>query len=93
MTPAKRQAAFDQLFTELARKCAKRLGLSYAGTIRKLPPPPLPGEEQGETRYYLNAVAGDSRGGRLVELGGAADAALRRAERWARTGEGRKPAR
>jgi hypothetical protein len=92
MTPAKRQAAFDRLFTELAKKCARRLGLSYAGTIRKLPPPPLPGGKPGETRYYLNAVAEDSRGGRLVELGRTADAALRRAERWVRTGVGRKPA-
>jgi hypothetical protein len=57
MSPAQRQAAFDRFFTSLARRCSQRLGLGYAGTIRKLPPPPLPGESPGTTRYYLNAVA------------------------------------
>jgi hypothetical protein len=88
MTPAQRQAAFDRFFTELARKCSRRLGLGYAGTIRKLPPPPLPGEKPGATRYFLNAVAADASESGLVELGGAADAALRRAEKWVETGEG-----
>jgi hypothetical protein len=91
MTPSQRQAAFDRLFNEIARKRAKRLGLVYAGTIRKLPPPPLPGEKPGKTRYYLNAGAVNSAAGGLVELGGAADAALRRAEKWAETGAGRRP--
>ena len=91
MTPSQRQAAFDRLFNEIAKKRAKRLGLAYAGTIRKLPPPPLPGEKPGRTRYYLNAIGGDSGEGGLIELGGAADAALRRAEKWAETGEGRRP--
>jgi hypothetical protein len=92
MTPARRRAAFDRLLVKLARKCAKRLGLAYAGTVRKLPPPPLPGEKPGETRYYLNAAPAGSKGGGLVELGRAADAELRAAGKWAETGKGRKPA-
>jgi hypothetical protein len=91
MTSAQRRAAFDRLFVSLAKKRAKRLGLSYAGTVRKLPPPPLPGERPGEPRYYLNAAAAGPQGGGLVELGRTADAALRAAGRWAETGKGRKP--
>lgn len=93
MTQSQRQAAFDRLFVSLARACSRRLGLGYAGTIRKLPPPPLPGEAPGAARYYLNAVAADGSGSGLVELGGAADGALRRAEEWAATGKGPRPAR
>jgi len=92
MTSAQRRAAFDRLFVKLAKKCAKRLGLAYAGTVRKLPPPPLPAETPGEARYYLNAAAAGPKGGGLVELGRAADAALRSAAVWAETGKGRKPA-
>ncbi len=91
MTPRQRQAAFDRFFTTLAKGRSRRLGLRFVGTIRKLPPPPLPGERPGSTRYYLNAVAGDDSGSGLVELGGRADAALRRAERWAETGLGAAP--
>jgi hypothetical protein len=91
MTPTQRQVSFDRYFTLLARQCSKRLGLGFAGTIRKLPPPPLPGEPPGATRYFLNAVAADGAGSGLVELGGTADASLRKAERWVETGEGSKP--
>ncbi len=91
MTSAQRQAAFDRFFTSLARRTSQRLGLGYAGTIRKLPPPPLPGEAPGATRYYLNAVAADGSGSGLVELGGAADASLRSAEKWVWTGKGPAP--
>jgi hypothetical protein len=93
MTPRQRQAAFDRFFIALARKRSERLGLRYLGTIRKLPPPPLPGEAAGGTRYYLNAVARDGSRSGLVELGGPADAALRRAEKWAASGLGPAPAR
>ena len=92
MTSAKRRAAFDRLFVKLAKRRAKQLGLAYAGTVRKLPPPPLPGERPGEARYYLNAAAAGSKGGGLVELGRTADAALHAAGEWAETGKGRKPA-
>jgi len=91
MTPTQRQAAFDRFFADLAKRCSRRLGLGYAGTIRKIPPPPLPGEKPGQTRYFLNAVAADSSRSGLVELGGAADAALRKAEKWAQTGVGKPP--
>ncbi|HXQ80163.1 MAG TPA: hypothetical protein VN775_02540 [Opitutaceae bacterium] len=91
MTPAQRQSAFDRFFASLARARAQRLGLRYAGTIRKLPPPPLPGETTGATRYYLNAVAADGSASGLVELGRSADAALRKAERWVETGKGPAP--
>ena len=65
--------------------------MGYLGTIRKLPPPPLPGEQPGATRYYLNALSRDGARSGLVELGGSAIAALRRAERWVATGEGPAP--
>lgn len=91
MTSTQRQALFDRLLNEIARGRAKRLGLSYAGTIRKLPPPPLPGERQGFTRYFVNTVSPDGRRARVAELGATADARLRRAERWASTGEGTAP--
>ena len=91
MTPSQRQAAFDRYFTSVARAGAQRLGLGFAGTIRKLPPPPLPGEGLGATRYYLNAVGADGAGSGLVELGGSADAGLRRAEKWVETGKGPAP--
>jgi len=91
MTSSQRQAAFDRFFASLARMRSQRLGLRYAGTIRKLPPPPLPGEAPGATRYYLNAVEADGSASGLVELGGAADAALRKAERWVETGKGPAP--
>jgi hypothetical protein len=91
MTSSQRQAAFDRFFTELARKCSQRLGLGFAGTIRKLPPPPLPGESPGATLYFLNAVAADGRGSGLVALGVTADTALRRAEKWVQSGKGSAP--
>jgi hypothetical protein len=92
MTPGQRQAAFDRFFIALAKRCSLRLGVGYLGTIRKMPPPPLPGEAPGGTRYYLNAVAKDGSSSGLVELGAPADAALRRAEKWVESGEGPAPA-
>jgi len=92
MSPAQRQAVFQRHLTAVARAQAERQGLGYAGTIRKLPPPPLPGEAPGTTRYFLNAVMADGRSTGLVELSGAAAAAVRRAERWAETGRGAAPA-
>lgn len=91
MNTAQRKAAFERLLTDLARRRAERLGLVYAGTLRKLPPPPLPGERAGATRYYLNAMSADGGDRRLVELAGEAAAALRRAEAWVETGEGKPP--
>jgi hypothetical protein len=91
MTPAQRQSTFNRFFVSLAKSRAERLGLGYAGTIRKLPPPALPGEPQGTTRYYLNAVASDGSRSGLVELAGAAVTSLRKAEAWAETGEGAAP--
>jgi hypothetical protein len=91
MTSSKRQAAFDRFFSDLARRRSERLGLGFAGTIRKLAPPALPGEAQGPTRYFLNAVSADGRGSGLVPLGVTADAALHRAEKWVQTGKGAGP--
>jgi len=91
MTPSQRQASFDRYFTHLARRRSRRLGLVFAGTIIKLPPPPLPGDPPGATRYYLNAVERDGSASGLVELGEAANAALRRAEKWVETGKGPAP--
>ena len=90
MTPAQRQAHFERFFAATARAFARRQGLGFGGTIRKLPPPPLPGERPGATRYYVNALGADGAPG-LVELGGAALERLRSAERWAETGEGPRP--
>jgi hypothetical protein len=91
MNFSQRQTAFDRFFTDLARTRSERLGLGFAGTVRKLPPPPLPGEAQGPTRYFLNAVAADGKGSGLVPLGVTADAALRRAQKWVETGKGAAP--
>ena len=91
MNLSQRQAAFDRFFTGMARTRSGRLGVGFAGTGRKLPPPPLPGEAQGPTRYFLNAVAADGRGSGLVPLGTTADAALRRAQKWVETGKGAAP--
>jgi hypothetical protein len=91
MTSSQRQAAFNRFFVTLAKSRATRLGLGYAGTIRKLPPPPLPGQAQGTTRYFLNAVASDGSRSGLVELAGTAEASLRRAESWVETGKGSAP--
>jgi hypothetical protein len=92
MTPAQRQAAFERLFTALAKGRAERLGMAYVGTIRRLAPPPLPGEAHGSTLYYLNAAPPKGGGPRLVELGADADAELQRAEKWVETGKGPAPA-
>jgi hypothetical protein len=89
MSPAQRQAVFERIFAGIARAFARRQRLGFAGTIRKLPPPPLPGERPGATRYYVNTVSAD--GARLTELSGAALAEVRRAEKWAETGEGPPP--
>jgi hypothetical protein len=91
MTHARRQTTFQRFFTTLAKARAERLGLGFAGTIRKLPPPPLPGEPAGATRYFLNAVAPDGSTTGLVELAGAAEASLRRAEHWVESGVGAAP--
>jgi hypothetical protein len=91
MTPSQRQAAFDRHFASLARRRAKRLGLVFAGTIVKLPPPPLPGDPPGATRYYLNAAEPDGSASGLVELGEAANTSLRRAESWVESGKGPAP--
>jgi hypothetical protein len=91
MTSAQRQAVFQRFFISLARARAQRLGLGFAGTIRKLPPPPLPGQSSGPTRFFLNAVASDGTGSGLVELAGTAEASLRRAEAWVETGKGDPP--
>jgi hypothetical protein len=92
MTNFQRQSAFNRFFVSLAKSRAERLGLGYAGTIRKLPPPALPGEPQGATRYYLNAVASDGSRSGLVELAGIVEASLRKAESWVETGKGEAPA-
>lgn len=91
MTPAQRHAAFNRLFADLARRRAARLRLGYAGTIRKLAPPALPGEKPGANLYFLNAVAADGKGSGLVPLGREADAELRRAEKWVESGIGPAP--
>jgi hypothetical protein len=91
MTSAQRQAAFDRFLTALARADADQRGLGFAGTLRKLPPPPLPGERTGSTRYYLNAVPADGSAPRLVELRGEAGRALLRAEEWLQSGRGAAP--
>ena len=91
MTPNQRQAAFERFFSALAKWRADRLGMAYVGTIRRLAPPPLPGEAAGSTLYYLNAVPGAGRGPTLVGLGSTAEAQLRRAEAWVATGKGPAP--
>ena len=92
MTFSQRQAVFDRFFHRSSRANVQRGSASDTrSTIRKLPPPPLPGESPGATLYFLNAVAADGRGSGLVALGVAADAALRRAEKWVQSGKGSAP--
>jgi hypothetical protein len=92
MTNAQRQRRFETYFTELARALARSLGLAYLGTIRQLPPPPLPGQQLEATRYYVNGLAPSGGGTRLVEFTPALYAALRQAEAWVETGRGPGPA-
>jgi len=92
MTQAQRQRRLETYFAELARAYARGLGLAYLGTIRQLPPPPLPGQEMEATRYYVNGLAPSGGGTRLVEFTPALYAALRKAEAWVETGRGPGPA-
>jgi len=92
MTNAQRQRRFETYFADLARAHARGLGLAYLGTIRQLPPPPLPGQQMETTRYYVNGLAPSGGGTRLVEFTPALYAALRKAEAWVETGRGSPPA-
>jgi hypothetical protein len=89
MNQTQRQAAFDRFLVAQARAAAARLKARYLGTITKLPPPPLPGEVSGKTRYYSNTLS--QRGAALVEITGSAGEALARGERWVASGEGSIP--
>lgn len=86
MSPAQRKTAFEKLLGDIARRRAKALGLAYAGTLRKFPPPALPGSEMARTRYYLSAVAVEAGAKRLVELDGRDGETLFKAESWVQTG-------
>jgi hypothetical protein len=91
MTTAQRQAAFDRHLSSVARSRAQRLGVTYAGTIRLMPPPALPGEKQGPTRYFVNTLSSGSGRASLVSLGQRVDRELQAAEAWVRTGDGPVP--
>ncbi len=91
MNLSQRQARLERFFAALARSYALSLGLEYLGTIRQLPPPPLPGELLGVTRYYVNGLAPKGGGTRLVEFSPPLYASVRRAEAWVATGRGPAP--
>ncbi len=91
MTSSQRQAAFERLLTALARRRALRLKMGYAGTIRRLAPPPLPGEKAASTLYFVNATPARSGAARLVSFDRASSALLSRAEKWVESGEGPVP--
>jgi hypothetical protein len=91
MNLPQRQARLERFFADLARRYALSLGLGYLGTIRQLPPPPLPGERLGATRYYVNGLAPKGGGTRLVEFNPPLYAAVRRAEAWVESGRGPAP--
>jgi len=91
MTPSQRQNHFDRYFSALARGYSRALGLEHVGTIRKLPPPPFPGEVQGPTRVFINALSAGGGAARLVEFNGRMYGALRKATEWAESGKGPKP--
>lgn len=91
MTRSQRQNQFDRFFPALAREYCRTLGLEYVGTIRKLPPPPFPGQSQGPTRYFANAFSANGEGTRLVEFNARLYAALRRAAAWVESGKGPHP--
>ncbi len=91
MNLPQRQARLERFFADLARRYALSLGLGYLGTIRQLPPPPLPGERLGATRYYVNGLPPQGGGTQLVEFNPTLYAAVRRAEAWVQTGRGPAP--
>jgi len=92
MIRSQRQNLFDRFFTALAREYSRILGLEYVGTLRKLPPPPFPGERQGPTRYYVNAFSTGGASTRLVEFDAKRYETLRRAAEWVESGRGVPPA-
>ena len=91
MTRSQRQNQFDRLFLALAREYCRGLGLEFVGTIRKLPPPPFPGQSQGPTGYFVNAFSAGGDGTRLIEFNAKLYGALRRAAEWVESGKGPRP--
>jgi hypothetical protein len=91
VTRSQRQNQFDRFFLALAREYSRGLGLEFVGTIRKLPPPPFPGQSQGPTRYFVNAFSAGGEGTRLVEFNAKLYGALRRAAEWVESGKGPRP--
>ena len=92
MNSSQRQAAFERLLTALARRRADRLRMGYAGTIRRIAPPPLPGQKAGSTLYFVNATSARGGGPSLVGFDRESAAILSRAEKWVESGKGAAPA-
>ncbi len=92
MTPTQRQSAFDTYLAEIAQALARRLRMDYVCTVRRLPPPPFPGEKAGAVLYFVNGAQRPGAERKLVEFTRPMYAALRQAEAWVDTGKGRPPA-
>src|ERR1700739_1709607 len=91
MTRPQRQAAFDRHVTEVAQAYAKKLGMDFICTVRRLPPPPFPGESPGEVAYYVNGAPKGKSDRKLVAFTAPMLKSLKAAQAWVEGGSGKPP--
>ena len=91
MTLSQRQAVFDRYLAEISKAFAKRLKIDYVCTVRRMPPPPFPGETAGEILYYVNGGVRGKPERKLVEFTRPMYAVVRKGQAWAESGKGKSP--